>query len=73
MSSDKEKSDAVVTTVLLDQSTYDVLPSATNLVGWGLEEDDKCKCGQYGSLDILYPVVHLACMKVDTRRDMTRY
>ena len=34
----------------LIKSTYDVLPSAANLVRWGVSEDDKCECGQYGSL-----------------------
>ena len=37
-------------TSFLIRSTYDVLPSAANLVRWGVSEDDKCKCGQYGSL-----------------------
>ena len=37
-------------TSCLIRSTYDVLPSAANLVRWGVSEDDKCKCGQYGSL-----------------------
>ena len=34
----------------LIRSTYDVLPSVANLVRWGITENDKCKCGQYGSL-----------------------
>ena len=37
-------------TSFLIRSTYDVLPSVANLVRWGITEDDKCKCGQYGSL-----------------------
>ena len=37
-------------TSFLIRSTYDVLPSVANLVRWGITENDKCKCGQYGSL-----------------------
>ena len=37
-------------TSFLVKSTYDVLPSAANLVRWGITDDEKCKCGQYGSL-----------------------
>ena len=37
-------------TSFLIRSTYDVLPSAANLVRWGISDDDRCKCGQYGSL-----------------------
>ena len=41
----------------LIKSTYDVLPSAANLVRWKITEDDKCRCGQYGTLRHTLPGV----------------
>ena len=32
--------------VFLIRSNYDVLPSAANLIRWGVSKDDKCKCSQ---------------------------
>ena len=34
----------------LVKSTYDMLPSPANLVRWKVSEEDKCQCGQYGTL-----------------------
>ena len=34
----------------LVRSTYDVLPSPTNLVRWKIKNDDKCRCGKLGTL-----------------------
>ena len=32
------------------KSTYDILPSSANLVGWKISEDDRCRCGQRGTM-----------------------
>ena len=37
-------------TSFLIKSTYDVLPSQANLVRWGVATEEKCKCGEYGTL-----------------------
>ena len=37
-------------TSFLIKSTYDVLPSPANLARWKVTDDDKCRCGQYGTL-----------------------
>ena len=37
-------------TSFLIKSTYDVLPSPANLVRWKVTDEDKCMCGQYGTL-----------------------
>ena len=37
-------------TSFLIRSAYDMLPSAANLIRWGVSEDDKCKYGQYRHL-----------------------
>ena len=34
----------------LMRSTYDVLPSPVNLVRWKVQEDDKCLCGERGTM-----------------------
>ena len=34
----------------LVRSTYDVLPSPTNLVRWKVAADDKCRCGKTGTM-----------------------
>ena len=37
-------------TSFLIKSTYDVLPSPANLVRWKVTDDDRCRCGEYGTL-----------------------
>ena len=37
-------------TSFLIKSTYDVLPSPANLKRWKLGEDDKCRCGEKGTM-----------------------
>ena len=37
-------------TSFLIKSTYDVLPSPANLTRWKQSQDDKCKCGQKGTM-----------------------
>ena len=32
------------------KSTYDVLPSPANLVRWKISDDDRCRCGQRGTM-----------------------
>ena len=32
------------------KSTYDMLPSPANLLRWEVPEEDKCQCGQYGTM-----------------------
>ena len=34
----------------LVKSTYDMLPTPANLTRWKISENEKCRCGQYGSL-----------------------
>ena len=34
----------------LMKSTYDTLPSPSNLVRWKISQDNKCKCGQLGTM-----------------------
>ena len=34
----------------LIQSTYDTLPSPANLVRWNISSDNRCKCGQLGTM-----------------------
>ena len=34
----------------LVRSTYDVLPSPTNLVKWNVSTDNNCRCGKRGTL-----------------------
>ena len=32
------------------QSTYDVLPSPSNLVRWKISDEDRCRCGELGTM-----------------------
>ena len=47
-------------TSFLIKSTYDVLPSPVNLVRWGKEEDDKCRCGETGTMKHILSSCQLA-------------
>ena len=59
-------------TSFLIRSTYDVLPSAANLVRWGVSEDDKCKCGQYSSMRHTYQAMSLDWREDDKPGCMTK-
>ena len=56
----------------LIKSTYNVLPSPANLVRWKVTDDDRCRCGEYGTLRHALSGCIMGLGEGDTHGSMTR-
>ena len=51
------------------RSTYDVLPSPANLVRWKVQNDDRCRCGQKGTMKHILSHCQLALHRYTWRHN----
>ena len=51
------------------RSTYDVLPSPANLVRWKVQNDDRCRCGQKGTMKHILSHCQLALRRYTWRHN----
>ena len=51
------------------QSTYDVLPSPSNLVRWKISDEDRCRCGQLGTMRHILSNCGLALRRYEWRHN----
>lgn len=56
-------------TAFLIKATYDVLPSPANLVRWKVADDDKCRCGEKGTVRHILSRCKLALDRFTWRHD----